>query len=535
MPVQSTSNPNEAAAAYVVNKHEKLKSERGTWETHWQEVAEYIIPLKNNTYGASMTGEKKENRLFDSCGVQACDRLASAFHGMLTNPQSVWFAISSGDPILDTSLNVATWLQNSAKKMIAVMNNSNFQPEIHEVFLDLCGLGTGHLRIEEDAIDVVRFTSRPIYEVCVSENHLGIIDTVSYDYQMTIDQLVEAFPDTLPQKWKDIQRQEPLRKLWVTHLIEPSNRIIEALRAPMLPFSSVHVLKEDKVILKKSGFEENPCVIPRISKLSGEMYGRSPGMRALADVKMANAMMRAMIEQAQLTLTPPIQIPDDGVLMPVRLEPKGQNVYRAGSKDRIERLDIAGNLAIGQEMIEMVHRKVDQAFYIDQLHLVESDRMTATEVMQRKDEQLRSMSPILGRLQHELLRPLIERVFGIMMRSNLFDEIPPEMANAKLEVRFVSQLARAQESVEGDNFMRAFNSIMAVAGAQPTIVDIFNADKVGKFIMKTFGANLGVLNTDDETEQLRVGRAQAQAQQAQLEQGQMTADIAATAAKAQPK
>jgi hypothetical protein len=43
--------------------------------------------------------------------------------------------------------------------------------------------------------------------------------------------------------------------------------------------------------------------------------------------------------------------------------------------------------------------------------------MTATEVMQRTEERMRLLGPILGRMEAELLGPIITRVFGIMLRQ----------------------------------------------------------------------------------------------------------------------
>lgn len=505
---------------YVVDKYQKLKAQRGTWESHWMELSKYSLPTKDNIYGGEVKGEKKGQTLFDAVGVRCTEQLASALHGMLTNPSTQWFNFSSGNFQIDNKPAVAEWLQSSAKKCLFIMNNSNFQSEIHEAYLDLCGFGTSHIRIEEDPREVVRFTSRPIYEVALGENYNGIIDTVYYRYEITCEQLCEKFGDKLPQELLDTRNKEPLKEFHIIHAIEPSDRLPANLAHKMLPFTSIYILEEGCILLNQGGFEENPCIISRFSKLSGEMYGRSPAMKALPDIKTCNQMMKTWLEGAQLTVNPALQAPDEGVLMPIRLTPGAINYYRADSKDRIEPINIGARPDIGTQVIEMLHNNIKSAFYIDQLHLVESDRMTATEVMQRRDEQLRSMSPILGRLQYELLAPIIMRVFGIMARRKLIPPAPNELSNASLEVKFVSQIARAQESVDGDNFMRAFQNIMAIAQVDPTIIDIIDPDKTGRFLFKTYGASLDNLRKESDVTKLRDQRAndQAQAQQAQLDQ-----------------
>jgi hypothetical protein len=505
---------------YVINKYDKLKLYKSSWESHWKELTTYFLPEKSNVWGGSVPGEKKGQELFDSTGRRSSERLASALHGMLTNPSVQWFSFSTGDHETDNKLENAKWLQDTAKTINGILNHSNFQSEIHEVYLDLCSLHTSYLRIEEDEDEVCRFQSRPIYDCSISENYRGVIDTTYHEYKRTLDQLYGEYGNSLPKELLELRFKDPLKEYEIIHAVEPSDRMPERLRHPLLPFTSVKVLKEHFVILKIEGFQENPCIISRFYKLSGEMYGRGPAMYALPDVKTANQMMKVWLEGAQLAINPPLQVPDEGVLLPVRFVPGGTNYYRADSKDRIEPIITGANPQIGNQIIELLHANIQKAFYIDQLHLVESDRMTATEVQMRRDEQLRTLSPILGRLMYELHAPIIVRVMGIASRKGLLTPPPEELSHSKIEIKFVSQLARAQESVEGDSAVRALQTVMQFAQADPTIIDVLDLDATAKFIYKSYGAPLHLLHTEKETKDIKTKREQVQqaAQQAQMDQ-----------------
>ena len=512
----------KALSVYIIEKHAKLKLGKSTWESHWKELTTYFLPEKDKVWGGGVPGEKKGQALFDSIGRRSSERLASALHGMLTNPSVQWFSFSTGIVTLDNKLENATWLQDTAKIINSILNSSNFQSEIHEAYLDLTSLCTSHLRVEEDEIEIVRFQSRPIYECSISENYKGTIDTMYYEYERTLDQVVDEYGKTgkLPEKLLALQHKDPLKKLTIIQAIEPTHRLPEGLRHPLLPITSVHILKEEHVILKVSGFEENPCIVSRFYKLSGEMYGRGPSMYALPDTKTCDQMMKVWLEGAQLAINPPLQMPDEGVLLPVRFVPGGTNYYRADSKDRIEPIITGANPQVGHQIIELLHMNIEKAFYIDQLHLVESDRMTATEVMQRRDEQLRSLSPILGRLMYELHAPIIQRVFGIASRRGLLPQIPQELAKAKLEVRFTSQLAKAQESIDGDAVTRAFQVVGGMAQIDPSIIDIMDLDEHARYLYKSYGAPLHLLHTEKETKDIREQKQKVQqaGQQAQLDQ-----------------
>ena len=72
-------------------------------------------------------------------------------------------------------------------------------------------------------------------------------------------------------------------------------------------------------------------------------------------------------------------------------------------------------------------------FHIDQLVVTENRNMTATEVLQRQEEKMRILGPVLGRLQSELLSPLITRVFNIMLRNQLFMAAPDILTRSRIK------------------------------------------------------------------------------------------------------
>ena len=67
---------------------------------------------------------------------------------------------------------------------------------------------------------------------------------------------------------------------------------------------------------------------------------------------------------------------------------------------------------------------ISQTFHVDQLLITENRNMTATEVVQRNEEKMRILGPVLGRLQSELLQPMIIRIFNIMLRNKLLPDAP---------------------------------------------------------------------------------------------------------------
>lgn len=515
----------------IVENHEKLKSDRGVWEEHWQEVAEFVLPEKNTVTKSQVEGEKKGQRLYDSTAPQACELLAGALHGMMTNPSVEFFDLSTGDPKLDQDDEVRAWLQDCTTKIHSTLNNSNFQTEIHEVYVDLSGFGTSAIDILDDDDKDVRFAARMIAEIVVEENNKGIIDTYYRDFKWNARNIVEEFGiDKCPDFIQKAYDQNSQDKFDVIHAVYP--RDLEKVSFELkgtpkgFPFASKYVLKEKKVLLEESGFREFPTAVPRWMKISGEKYGRSPAMKALPDIKMLNEMKKAVIRSAQKTIDPPMQCPDDGFIMPLKMTPGAMNYYRAGTGDKIEPIVTNAQVSIGEQLIQDTRHAIEAAFYIDQLQLNQGPQMTATEVQQRTEEKMRLLGPMLGRQQSELLAPLIERVFAIMMRKKRFPPPPAKLKGKSYHVRYCSLIARAQKSSQAQAMTRVFETLSPVIQIDPQVVDNFDTDQIVRWTSGLFGLPQNLLRNKNGMKAIRQGRQQAQQQQMQAQQQMQQAEMA---------
>lgn len=501
-------------AVALIKRFKKMQSNRVNWEAYWEELARFFVPQKNNIYGSRMSGQKLENMLYDSESVHSVELLASALHGMLTNPSLNWFGLSSGDEKLDEIKSVRQWLQGAVNRMIMVLNNSNFQTEIHELYIDLVSFGTGKMAIYKDDETGVRFSCGPIYDSYIEENNKGTVDTVFTEKEWTVRQIVMEFGEKIikekaPDVWKKYEN-DPECKEKILHCVMPRDTKSKSRVPKKMAFASFHIYPKGQQILRESGFRQNLFAVPRWTKLSNEMYGRSPAMKCLSDVKSLNAMVKAMIQQGQLTAAPPVQAPDDGLLSPVRFVPNGVTFYRSGTKDRVEPLNISGNMAVNDKLIQMFQDKIAKAFFINQLQLNEGPQMTATEVNQRTEEKLRLLGPILGRLHNELLKPIIDRVFEIMMDEGMFDEAPAELSGKQLEIQYTSQIAKAQKVSEADTFPRFLGIIAPMVQIKPEMLDNMDSDALYRYYAGLLNLPEQITLDPAKVRQLREGRAQQQ-------------------------
>jgi hypothetical protein len=155
--------------------------------------------------------------------------------------------------------------------------------------------------------------------------------------------------------------------------------------------------------------------------------------------------------------------------------------------------------------------------------------MTATEVLQRNEEKMRLLGPVLGRLQSELLQPLIERVFNILMRSNVFKPAPEILNGIDIDIEYVSPLAKAQKSGDLNSVMRGVEIFGSMAQFAP-VLDYLDTDGLVKYIQNTLGLPAKIIKSDAEVAQLRQERQQQQQAQAEQQQQLQQAEAAGAAA-----
>jgi hypothetical protein len=527
----------------IIKKQSKLKSERGVLDQHLQECADYILPRKNFFTRINVPGEKKGFELYDNTAMISAETLVASLHGMLTNPNTFWFGLQTPFDSLNENEFVMEYLQQLVKTMHRILNGSNFQPEVYEFYVDLATFGTAAMTAEEDDDLVVRFSTVHLADIFVCENHLGMIDECYRVFMWDARKIVEKFVPAADLGDEEKVKAVVGEKVFNCYKKNDNNRfkVIHAVykdhdsETPRLPYLSQYIIEETKKEVQSGKFRQFPYIISRWSKISGEVYGRSPGMTALPEAKTLNVMAKTILKGAQKVVDPPVQLPDEGFVRPFKTAPGSVNYYRAGSNDIARPIFNDSRIDFGYEAMRERQQRVREAFFVDKLNLVQSDRMTTVEVNQRIQEQLRFLGPLLGRQQTEFLKPLIDRVFDIMVTRDagtgeLLGEIPPELQEIDLDVFYSSPIARAQRLSEVEAIQGAFQASAAIFQLDPSAVDLIDSDRWVREHFKIYGASQKVLRKNAEVEAIRDARAEAQAQAVQQAQQNNSVDNAAKVA-----
>ncbi len=443
-------------------RYDSLKSgsERANWESHCEEVAEVILPRKNGFTGMRTPGEKKMTRVFSSVGIRANELRAAGLHGFATNPAAKWFSLAMTDQRLMENKAIKKWLSDVEEIMWSKMYapGTRMITALHEVYLELGAFGTTSLFVDwDEKNEHLTMECRPLRDIVVAESNSGMIDTYYRKFKWSARQIRQEWGSKIPAKVKDaINAQEYDKEFEIVHAVFPRTDFdLENFgkgAKENMPVASVYFEYTEGFVLEEGGYPENPGMFPRESKIPGEVYGRSVGMTALPDIKMMQEIKLTTLKAGQKAVDPPLFARDDGFVDPLRLLPGGVNFTRYRPNEAVFPMPFAGNLPYAYQEMEVLRNEIFDIFNVDQLQIVNDAKMTATEVMQRTQERMRILGPLLGRLESELLGPLVTRVYGILHRLGLLPEAPEEIVDDEFTVQYVSPIAQAQRAVEIDTW-----------------------------------------------------------------------------------
>lgn len=511
---------------------ESLKGARGTWETHWQDCANHMLPIRADFITQRTPGQKLMQYVFDSVPLWALESFAAGMHALLTSPTLRWFSLKTQDDRLNTNQRVGAWLDAASEVMYALFNGPrhNFASQSYQIYLDLGLIGTGALAVLESPNSGVLFSNRHVKECVVQENDEDRIDTLVRQWDYTAKQAYQAWGDRAGEAVLKALETQPNRTFTFLHTVKPrmkrdpqrSDRMHKA-------FLSRYTNLTERTTIAEGGFDEFPYMVPRFSKRAGETYGRGPGMTALPDVKMLNEMKKTVLKAAQKVVDPPLQMPDDGYIMPIKTTPGALLYYRAGTQDRIEPLETRGQIQLGQDMLSALQQQVIRTFYVEWMLLPSSPDdpaaagkgVTATYVLQQRDEKMRLLSPMLARLQSEFLGPLIDRTFAILWRQSVrmrfgqgspFPPPPSELSQQPLRVEYVSPIAVAQKSSQLDSIMRLVQTQMQLLQADPNMPRVIDGEGVLRLVARDLNTPALALKSPEQLQAEQKAMADAQAQ-----------------------
>lgn len=530
----NSSYPDAPTRDRLFTRWGQLKSERASWWAHWQEITSYLLPRNGRYFRQDRDkGWRRHNAIYDNTGTRALRTLGAGLMSGATSPARQWFRLATPDPELNSYQPVKLWLDDVTKRMQRVFQKSNTYRSLHLMYEELGAFGTAASIVLPDFDQVIHHYPLTCGEYCISTDAQGRVCTLYREFEMTVSQIVKEFG--LEKCSVTVRNMYSTGNLdqWVPviHAIEPRmDRDIEKRDSKNMPWGSWYfeVGGEDGVFLRESGFMQFPALVPRWSVVGGDIYGNSPGMEALGDIKQLQHEQLRKAQAIDYQTKPPLQVPASMKNRDVETLPGGISFVdgvNAGIKTAFE---VNLNLNYLLADIQDVRERVRGAFYADLFLMLATQpntRMTATEVAERHEEKLLMLGPVLERLHNELLDPLIDITFTRMLQSGVIPPAPEELQGMDLNVEFVSMLAQAQRAIGTNAVDRFVGNLGQIATMKPDILDKFDSDQWADIYADMLGVDPSLIVADKEVAMLRQARNQAMAakeQAAAMEQQSKT-------------
>lgn len=536
----------------------QLDNERSSFLSHWRDLGDYILPRRPRfTVTDVNRGERRNTKIIDSTATLAARTLRSGMMAGVTSPARPWFRLSTPDPEMSEFGAVKDWLEDVTRRMSTVFLRSNLYNALPVVYGDIGVFATAAMQVEEDFEgSVIRCYPFPIGSYMIANDSRLKVGVFMREFQMTCRQLVEKFgrkDSGGNMDWSNFSTAVKTAYLngqyetWfqVTHVIHPNPDFNPQMLSSKFKrytscyyetgFSSVTgnngYSPDNDVYLRESGYDYFPTLCPRWEVTGEDVYGTScPGMDALGDIKQLQLGEKRGMQAIEKMVNPPMKGPPELRTVKTSILP-GDMTYvseRDGMKGFSPVHEVNPRIQELEMKQGMVRQRVQRSFYEDLfLMLANTDRsgITAREIEERHEEKLLALGPVLEQINQDLLDPLIDNTFNIMVRQGHIPPPPEEIQGAQLKVEYISVMAQAQKlvGIAGIERFAGFVGNIAASTQNPALLDKVDADQMIDEYADAVGVSPHIVRSDDEVEAIRSERAKAQAAQIKSDRVQQLA------------
>ena len=527
----------------VLDKFSRMVTCRAAYEKDWGDIRRLVRPYGKDFFKASTIGDSQVTDIYDGTAPDALEDLAAGFQSFWTSSVTRWFGVDLEMLDPEERMEEATrkWLERASNSVYGVYSDdkSAFNQTLHEALLDAASFGTGFMLQEnDDESSPPFFVARPAACCYIEENYKGFVDTV-YDLQeFTNRQIFQKFPDApFTPEQKAAMEKDLMETCEVIHATEPREGYEpkDAEMAKEKAFRSCWVHKDSGVLLRESGFNEFPWHVIRWVKLSGEVYGRSPATKCLPDIRMLNQLARAVIRATEKIIDPPLIVEDDSIVGKLKTSPNSIISKIPGSPSP-EPLVSGANIPVTLELVNEVRDRVRKCFHSDWLKMDKAKlEMTATEVMDRRDEKLRFITPISGRVNSETFGPMVMRTLRMQIRARRIPPFPEQVEKNQLRIKYVSSAAKAQLGTEANDITRFLQDLIPMAQVDPQVFDSVKLDVLAARLALARSIPRDAIRADEELDAYRQSRAEEKSIQQAADIAKPMSEAANNVASAQSK
>lgn len=457
--------------------YDALKQARAPWARTWKQLSTYLSPTRGFFEGDSPNSGRPidHKMLLDSSASLAVGVLGAGMMSGLTSPARRWFDLTLRPSALTQLPGASTWVSKVQKEVEGTLAKSNLYCVLQSMYEELAVFGTAAFLVEENPKGGIYCRPFTVGEYVLDVDDKGRVNTFGRECFMTASQLVSAFGVAVlpPSILQELNEENNRVQHKVIHLILPNPKY-HASHADNAHFAFVSVyFMEDGTLLREGGYYEFPVICARWeTKNSSESYGRGPGWKCLGDVKMLQKMQKAKLVALDKNTNPPVMV-SASVQGEVNLLPGGITRCNSLTDAAIKpAYQVQADLAALDCAMESVRQTIRSHFFADvfvMLAAQSTPNMTAAEVAERRQEKMLLLGPVLQRLKTELLDPLIERTYYILLRQGSIPPAPDYLNGLEMHVEYISTIAQAQRASMLEPLAQGLQLATQLTQADPSI------------------------------------------------------------------
>lgn len=513
-------------------------AKRRPWEIQWQAIADVLLPYAVQIVGRR-DGDKaarQDNDIINDAPCRSHDACCAGLAANVTSPSLKWWGLqitNKGVATDDTEIDAdaRAYLDAVYDILASDFQRGGWYSTLSlSTYPDMTGIGTAAIFMDEQKDGGVVFDAVPVGRFAIDTDHLGKVNTWVREWSATAEQLCDRFcrglpglpknTDDLPQRVREaLARQDVTTEFQVLHAVLPTK---QPTREGFMWSSTWWLAGDNENVLGEGGFYEFPALVPRWSVRRGDIYGRGPGWKALGNIRMLQHFTRAMISLIDRKVDPPKWSTNSTVFdyLPgttTHVASKPGEKVEVGNVVDIRAEDIRA----AQEEVGRLEKAVDETFYGSLWRTFtdeERSNITATEILERRQERAMRMGPVLESLNGELLEPAIERRYNMLARRGALPPLPESLQGKEIRVEFISVMHQLQQSHNLAGVRSFMADVQMIATTHPEVVDKVNADAMVDQIARASGVKADSLVSKDELDRVRAAKARQQQQQQQTEQ-----------------
>lgn len=515
---------------------QSLMATRGTVDKDCQEVARYtqesFSPYLFQTYdpatgNPSAQGVRVLNntKLLDDEGIWAADTLANGMYSGMTSPASPWFKLGLEDTDLKEYGPVKLWLAEVEAKIYQFFAKTNFYAAQKSSYRELATFGTSATFMVEDWQHGGVAHSLEWGEYWIGLDAANIASTLARRVHMTCIQIVERFGrrlgmENLPRAVREAYQQGKYQQGFTTwHMVEPNNdRQGDKIDRTNMPWRSLEWMDGDngKKLLAFDGYQDRPFWAPRWEVKGSQVYGRSPAMRALPNLRKLQLQELRLQQATDYAVRPPLAGPTALNNTHANLSPGGLTTMSMQDKDSFGPIWQVPYQAVDliSKNAEVTKGNVRRAFYADLFMAITNmpgiQPRNMEEIARRNEEKLSQLGPAVERNQNEQLKVAIDRAYGILERTGQLPPPPEELDGVEIKVEYTSTLSQLQRAISVSSIERGLSFVGNLAAINPEALDKIDFDQTVDEYSDRIGMPPSLIRSDDAVAAMRADRAKQQ-------------------------